>query len=193
MQGKEAIVGKIIADAEEKAEKLRADAAQRAEATAAAAERAAQERLAEGRRALGREAEEIVARRETVAALDTRKEMLAAKRGIIEEVLSLALKTACAFKKEKYIAVLGDLLARYAEEGDAVTLASSAPVGEKELSGLKAFSEKKLRFAGKEDFEGGVRLENAVCVKDLSFRALLEAARSGLEREIADALFPAEK
>ena len=103
------------------------------------------------------------------------------------------LKTACAFKKEKYLAVLGDLLARYAEEGDAVTLASSAPVGEKELSGLKAFSEKKLRFAGKEDFEGGVRLENAVCVKDLSFRALLETARSGLEREIADALFPAEK
>lgn len=193
MQGREAIVGKIIADAEEKAEKLRADAAQRAEATAAAAERAAQERLAEGRRALGREAEEIVARRETVAALDTRKEMLAAKRGIIEEVLSSALKTACAFKNEKYLAVLGDLLARYAEEGDAVTLASSAPVGEKELSGLKAFSEKKLRFAGKEDFEGGVRLENAVCVKDLSFRALLEAARSGLEREIADALFPAEK
>ena len=193
MQGREAIVGKIIADAEEKAEKLRADAAQRAEAAAAAAERAAQERLAEGRRALGREAEEIVARRETVAALDTRKEMLAAKRGIIEEVLSLALKTACAFKKEKYLAVLGDLLARYAEEGDAVTLASSAPVGEKELSGLKAFSEKKLRFAGKEDFEGGVRLENAVCVKDLSFRALLEAARSGLEQEIADALFPAEK
>ena len=193
MQGREAIVGKIIADAEEKAEKLRVDAAQRAEAAAAAAERAAQERLAEGRRALGREAEEIVARRETVAALDTRKEMLAAKRGIIEEVLSLALKTACAFKKEKYLAVLGDLLARYAEEGDAVTLASSAPVGEKELSGLKAFSEKKLRFAGKEDFEGGVRLENAVCVKDLSFRALLEAARSGLELEIADALFPAEK
>lgn len=193
MQGREAIVGKIIADAEEKAEKLRADAAQRAEAAAAAAERAAQERLAEGRRALGREAEEIVARRETVAALDTRKEMLAAKRGIIEEVLSSALKTACAFKKEKYLAVLGDLLARYAEEDDAVTLASSAPVGEKELSGLKAFSEKKLRFAGKEDFEGGVRLENAVCVKDLSFRALLEAARSGLEREIADALFPAEK
>ena len=159
MQGKEAIVGKIIADAEEKAEKLRADAAQRAEATAAAAERAAQERLAEGRRALGREAEEIVARRETVAALDTRKEMLAAKRGIIEEVLSSALKTACAFKKEKYLAVLGDLLARYAEEGDAVTLASSAPVGEKELSGLKAFSEKKLRFAGKEDFEGACALK----------------------------------
>ena len=83
MQGREAIVGKIIADAEEKAEKLRADAAQRAEAAAAAVERAAQERLAEGRRALGREAEEIVARRETVAALDTRKEILAAKRGII--------------------------------------------------------------------------------------------------------------
>ncbi len=193
MQGREAIVGKIIADAEEKAQKLRADASERAEAAVAAAKGAAQERLAAGRRALEREAAEIVARRETVAALDTRKEALAAKRGVIEEVFSEALKIACAFEKEKYLAVLVALLERYAEEGDAVTLASSAPVGEKELTGSKAFAAKKLRFAGRGDFEGGMRLENDTCVKDLSFRALLEAARSELEREIADAMFPAEK
>ena len=193
MQGREAIVGKILSDAEEKAARLVADAGERAAAIRAEAERVANESLTEGRHALEREATEIVARRETVASLDNRKALLAAKRAVIEEVLSEALAAACAFDAKKYLSVLEALLAEYAEEGDAVTLAASAPVTERELCGCRAFREKNLQYAGTGAFEGGIRLENAVCVKDLSFRAILEARREELEREIAAAMFPAEK
>ena len=194
MDGREAIINKILSDAEEKAAAYRADAEQKNAASLENAGRQAALYLGRGRKALAAEAEELVARRKTVAALDGRKRLLAAKRGVLEEAFTLAVKSACAFPKKKYLAVLCALLDRFAEEGDSVELCAEAPVTEKELTACKAFTEKKLVFAGKTGrFEGGMRLENAVCVKDLSFRALLEAARSGLERGIADALFPAEK
>ena len=192
MDGKEAIVGKILSDAEDRAKRLTAEAEARAEAMAAEADRAAAGRLAAGRRAAEKRAEEIAFRRETVAALENRKTLLAAKRGIIDEVLEQALALACAFPKERYLAVIERLLEAYAQEGDEVTLSSAAPFGERELTALRAFSANKLRFAGTGSFEGGIRLENATCVKDLSFRALLEADRYGTEQEIAAAVFPAE-
>ena len=193
MEGREAIVGKILSDAEKKAADRRADAAARADAALAAAKKQAETYLANGRSVLEREAAEIVARRETVAGLETRKALLAAKRAVIGDVFARAVELACAFPKKKYLAVLESLLAQYAEEGDAVELAAGAPVTEKELCACKAFTEKKLRFAGNQGaFDGGVRLENDVCVKDLSFRALLEEARGTWERELAEAFFPAE-
>lgn len=194
MEGKEAIVGRIISDAEKKAAERKAEAVARADAALADAKARAGEYLANGRRVLEKEAAEIVARRETVAGLDRRKLMLAAKRGAVEAALARALEIARAFDKKKYLSVLEDLLQAYAEEGDAAELAADAPVSDREFTSCKAFTEKKLRFAGRnESLAGGVRLENDVCVKDLSFRALLEANRNELEREIAAAVFPAEQ
>ena len=128
MEGKEAIVGKILSDAQQKADAIVAEA-----------ERAANESLAEWRRALERESTEVVARRETVASLDNRKAMLAAKRAVIDEVLARALASACALPKERYCSLVERLLEEYAQEGDAVTLSASAPLGEKELAACKAF------------------------------------------------------
>lgn len=193
MEGKEAIVGKILSDAQQKADAIVVEARERAAAMKAEAERAANESLAEWRRALERESTEVVARRETVASLDNRKAMLAAKRAVIDEVLARALASACALPKERYCSLVERLLEEYAQEGDAVTLSASAPLGEKELAACKAFSAKKLRYAGTGEFEGGLRLENATYLTDLSFRAILDARREELEQSIASAVFPAEK
>ena len=76
MEGKEAIVGKILSDAQQKADAIVAEARERAAAMKAEAERAANGSLAEWRRALERESTEVVARRETVASLDNRKAIL---------------------------------------------------------------------------------------------------------------------
>ena len=194
MEGKEAIVGRIISDAEKKAAERKAEAAARADAALADAKARAEEYLANGRRVLEKEAAEIVARRETDGGLDRGKLMVAAKRGAVEGAPARALEIARAFDKKKYLSVLEDLLQAYAEEGDAAELAADAPVSDREFTSCKAFTEKKLRFAGRnESLAGGMRLENDVCVKDLSFRALLEANRNELEREIAAAVFPAEQ
>lgn len=193
MEGKEAIVGRIIADAEKEASARIAEAERRAAAQREEALREAEALLAEGKRAALREAEECVRRRETVAGLDERKLLLAARRGAVEKVLSEALALARGMKPKAYLAFLEKLISAYAEEGDAAELAADAPVTDKEFTSCKALAEKKLRFAGRNAaLEGGLRLENNVCVKDLSFRALIEAERSTLEQEIAGALFPAE-
>ena len=192
MEGKEAIVGRIISDAEARAAQAKQEAAARADAMKEEAAARARTLLEEGAAALEKEAGERIARRETGAQLDCGKPMLAAKRGVIDAVFARAEAIACALPKEEYLAVLGQLLGAYAEEGDEVVLAAGAPVGEKELVSLAVFSAKKLRFAGKTgEFSGGLRLVNARCEQDLSFGALLEEGRAEHEREIA-AAFPAE-
>ena len=141
-----------------------------------------------------RDAEETVSRRETVAGLDVRKRLLAAKREAIEAVFTRALEKTRAFGKERYLAVLDALLEAYAEDGDAVQLSKYAPVDGRDLAASKVFLAKKLVFRDADgDFEGGLRLYNAVSERDLSFRAILEARRFELEREIVQALFPSEK
>ena len=193
MEGKEAIVGRILSDAEEKGAKLRSEAQLRVKAEIAEAEKRAKELTDRGEAELARQAEEIVERRETVAALDCRKLLLGAKREMLSEVFALALEKAKAFDKKKYLAVVEDLLQKNAEEGDEVVLSRFAPIAETDLCRLLVFSERKLKFAGANgDFAGGVRLYSAVCDKDLSFEAVLASARGTLETEIAEKLFSEE-
>ena len=194
MEGKEAIVGRILSDAQQKAETRKAEAAARAENARDEARRKAEALLTSGRAQLMRDAEETVSRRETVAGLDVRKRLLAAKREAIEAVFTRALEKTRAFGKERYLAVLDALLEAYAEDGDAVQLSKYAPVDGRDLAASKVFLAKKLVFRDADgDFEGGLRLYNAVSERDLSFRAILEARRFELEREIVQALFPSEK
>lgn len=194
MEGKEAIVGRILSDAQQKAETRKAEAAARAENARDEARRKAEALLTSGRAQLMRDAEETVSRRETVAGLDVRKRLLAAKREAIEAVFTRALEKTRAFGKGRYLAVLDALLEAYAEDGDAVQLSKYAPVDGRDLAASKVFLVKKLVFRDADgDFEGGLRLYNAVSERDLSFRAILEARRFELEREIVQALFPSEK
>lgn len=194
MEGKEAIVGRILSDAQQKAETRKAEAAARAENARDEARRKAEALLTSGRAQLMRDAEETVSRRETVAGLDVRKRLLAAKREAIEAVFTRALEKTRAFGKGRYLAVLDALLEAYAEDGDAVQLSKYAPVDGRDLAASKVFLAKKLVFRDADgDFEGGLRLYNAVSERDLSFRAILEARRFELEREIVQALFPSEK
>lgn len=194
MEGKEAIVGRILSDAQQKAETRKAEAAARAENARDEARRKAEALLTSGRAQLMRDAEETVSRRETVAGLDVRKRLLAAKREAIEAVFTRALEKTRAFGKGRYLAVLDALLEAYAEDGDAVQLSKYAPVDGRDLAASKVFLAKKLVFRDADgDFEGGLRLYNAVSERDLSFRAILEARRFELEREIVQSLFPSEK
>lgn len=191
MEGKEAIVGKIISDAEERAENARKDARARAESLVADAQRRMQEQAENDRRLTEKEAAERIARRETIAQLDCRKLLLTARREAVETVFARALQTLCAMDEKSYLHFMETLLERYAEEGDEVQLSEHAPVKEEELAACNVFAAKKLRFTQRGAFEGGMRLLSALCEKDLSFRALLEADRFESEREIVD-VFPAE-
>ena len=194
MEGKKAIVDRILSDAEEQAKSILKDAKIRKQAEQDAARQEAAEYLEKSRRALKSEAENQISRRETVAALDCRKLLLQAKREVLESVIQAAQKKACKMPKEKYLKVLEKLLKENAETGDEIVLSESAPVGEREVMALAVCKERKLSFAatvGK--FSGGLILVSDKCDKDCSFEALFEANRNELEEEIAGDLFADKK
>ncbi len=190
MEGKEAIIARIIGDAKNKAEVLLRDA----DTNVAESEREAKEWIADylkaQRKLLAEEAENVVTRRKTVAELDCRKVALSAKQAVISEVFERALQSAESFPEVKYLEIVEKLCNENAEEGDTLILAASAPLKETDIAKLPVFKEKKLKFGGTSDkFRGGIMLVNDVCDKDLSFKALLDNKKDELEAEIAAALF----
>ena len=187
MEGKEAIIARIIGDAKNKAEVLLRDA----DTNVAESEREAKEWIADYLKAQRKLlAENVVTRRKTVAELDCRKVALSAKQAVISEVFERALQSAESFPEVKYLEIVEKLCNENAEEGDTLILAASAPLKEADIAKLPVFKEKKLKFGGTSDkFRGGIMLVNDVCDKDLSFKALLDNKKDELEAEIAAALF----
>lgn len=190
MDGKEAIIERIIGDAEKKADALLREAENGARESAREAEEWIGEYLSAQRKLLKEECENVVSRRKTVAELDCRKVLLNAKQEVISEVFARALKRAEAFDKSKYLRIVEKLCEDNAEEGDTVVLSENAPLKEADVMSLSVAKKKKLKFGGADGrFGGGVMLVNDVCDKDLSFNAVLETHKDELEAEIAAALF----
>lgn len=190
MSGREAIVRKILADAEEQsAERIRA-ASERASARVEERKKAAETERTEMLARAREEAAETVARRVTVAELDGRKERLQCKRRILDRVLRAALSEACSADREQTRRLVQSLLAEHAEEGDEILLPEDSPLTEEDVRGMQAFAEKNLRFGGRSPaLAGGCKLVNAVCEKDLTLGAKLAQMRDELEAELAGRLF----
>ena len=190
MDGKEAIIERIIGDAEKKADALLREAENGARESAREAEEWIGEYLSAQRKLLKEECENVVSRRKTVAELDCRKVLLNAKQEVISEVFARALKRAEAFDKSKYLRIVEKLCEDNAEEGDTVVLSENAPLKEADVMSLSVAKKKKLKFGGADGrCGGGVMLVNDVCDKDLSFKAVLETHKDEFEAEIAAALF----
>ena len=193
MQGQEAIVRRILSDAEEKAAGWKSDARARADEKRTRAREQADRELERGLAELSVQAKERVERRETVARLDCGKLLLKAKRNVLDRVFSRTLELAASLPAERYLRLIGELLDRYAEQGDGVVLAAAAPIGETDLLGLPVFRARSLTFCGKDGaFSGGILLKNDLCDKDLSFESLIDAQRSALESELSETLFSGE-
>lgn len=190
MEGKDAIIARIIGDAKKRADVLDAEADANVKASLADAGEWAENYKNTQRELLKAETENIVSRRKTVAELDCRKAMLSAKQEVIGAVLSRALAKALGFGKEKYLSVVEKLIEENAEKGDTIILAKGSPVEEKDIAALPVVKELALSLGGSGDFSGGVFLTNGVCDKDLSFAAVIAAQKDELEAEISEKLFP---
>ena len=190
MEGKEAIIKRIISDAEKKAKSIteiaKADALERETDAKSWAEDyvGAQEKI------LTRDAEDVVTRRKTVAELDVRKITLKAKQDIISKVFDEVLAKLCALKKADYLKLVEEKMIESAEIGDTVVLSKDGVLTDKDVSGLKVFSDKKLSVSkDKGEFIGGVYLEGEKCDKDLTFSSIVEEKRGELTATVAEELF----
>lgn len=117
MDGIEKITARIDADAQAEIDALNAQTQSEIDAIAASCDAKAKGEAAE----LLQKSEAAAAQREerlaSMAALEARKQVLAAKQAIIDETFDLALEQLCALPREQYVALLADLAVKAARTG----------------------------------------------------------------------------
>ena len=190
MDGKEAIIKKIISDAEQKAAEITAAADKYAEEVTSGAEEWAKNFTSARETALKKEAEEIVERRKIVAELDVKKIALKAKRETLDKIYAETEKRLCAVDKKTYLAFVLKMIAANAEEGDEIVLSSDGVLTESDVLNSAVAKEKKLtvkKTLG--DFKGGVYLVGKTSDKDLTFHELTERKKEETLSETANKVF----
>ncbi len=192
MEGKDAIIQKIIGDANAQAQMMISDANAYAEKIIAEAENNAKERIAELEKQAEKAGVEYVGRRITVAGLDLKKARLNAKMQLLDEVYDKAADELASLKPDDYKRLITGMLEAAAEDGDTVTVCKN---DEKVLTSdfFADFAKKKgIKLTLSKtfgDFKGGVILSGGGVDKNLTLEVELKLLREQTEAEIATILF----
>lgn len=191
MNGKQAIIDKIIGDANAKAEQIAAEAKQKADAIAAKAAESAQSVIADGEAKKKAAYDTVISNSAVVANLDCKKALLTAKTELIGEAFDRAVEILRADKK-KYCDLVAKMIASVAEDGDKVRVAEC----DKDVLN-KAFVDSvakkcKVKLTLDKEYapvKGGVVLIGKNYDKNLSLDLELQTLREECEGEVAAVLF----
>lgn len=188
---KEAIIDKILSDANLKGDAIIGEANEKADEIISLAAKQCKDYLYQSKTEIDRLTLEIDERSRSVAELDARKLLLAAKTQVLDSVYAKTLEKLRNLDKEQYSALIFAMLEN-AKDGDVVTVSER----EKDIvtkESLADFAKKKgisLTLADKfGDFDGGVVIsENGV---DNNFTLEVEVAllREQTETKIAKEIF----
>lgn len=188
---KEAIIDKILSDANLKGDAIIGEANEKADEIISLAAKQCKDYLYKSKTEIDRLTLEIDERSRSVAELDARKLLLAAKTQVLDSVYAKTLEKLRNLDKEQYSALIFAMLEN-AKDGDVVTVSER----EKDIvtkESLADFAKKKgisLTLADKfGDFDGGVIIsENGV---DNNFTLEVEVAllREQTETKIAKEIF----
>ncbi len=188
---KEAIIDKILSDANLKGDAIIGEANEKANEIISLAANQCKDYLYKSKTEIDRLTLEIDERSRSVAELDARKLLLAAKAQVLDSVYAKTLEKLRNLDKEQYSALIFSMLEN-AKDGDVVTVSER----EKDIvtkESLTDFAKKKgisLTLADKfGDFDGGVIIsENGV---DNNFTLEVEVAllREQTETKIAKEIF----
>ena len=197
-EGAERIIRRILAEAEAEAGAIEAEAAQKAAGIEAAAQKEAAGRREQILAQARKEAAEVKRRILGVAALEARKEALAAKQELIAEAFRRSLDTLEKMDRQSYLSVLRGMLLRTVQTGTEKVILSARDrdgIPEsfwREINRTLAAAGKKGEFAPAEEareIRGGFILQSGGVEINCSFEALLEMQRDELEPEVAALLF----
>lgn len=189
MSGTDAIIARILSDAESKANTIISDAEDKVNEYKSQAETWCENYLNVQREMLKKDVEDIVSRRKTVAELDCRKIILAGKQDIISKVFKAILSKLCNLPTDKYLELVNSLVKEYGENNDKLIYADNSPLNEELLSNLESVKNLGIKIEGMGSFNGGVVLTNDICDKDLSFETLIQTKKSEIEKFVSDELF----
>lgn len=185
----QAIVERIISDAEEEARKIVEAAEQKAaEAVEKAGELADRNRRGTEAEAAAK-AKSILDGKAASARLDGAKITLGEKRRVIDEVYNRALKQLNALDREQTLSLAERLLSDYAENGDEIVFAENFRFAQ-DIASLGVVKQKNLKVSSsRKNIDGGFILCGKYSDKNLSYGALLAADREERQAEIAAQLF----
>ena len=190
MDGKEAIINKIISDAELKAQEISSETEKKAEDLIANAKEWVEQYNSAQQKLLDTELEEIISKRNRLAELDSRKLILKTKQDLIEKVLGLCYEKLAKLSKKDYLSLIEKLIEKNAEDNDEIVLSKDNVLSKKDISSLKVFGTKKLSVSDNSgDFIGGIRLVGKNCDKDLTFKSIIDSKKDSLIIEISKCLF----
>lgn len=192
------IVGKILQDARGQAQALLREARDAAERSKEALER----RIADQREAVCKQAEQDAQAQEDrmlrMAELEQRKDLLAAKRAVMDRAFDLALEKMLSMPARQARAYNLERLCALAQGGEALVIGDPAPDWF-DASFLEEANQ-ALRQAGRPGgltlsadhppLQGGFVLRRAGLELNCSYGALLKTQRLALEGEVAGILFP---
>lgn len=186
---KEAIIDKIISDAQAESREIIAQAEEAAEKIKSESYKTSEK----ARRATERETAEkckIISERKAAAVrLESAKIFLEQKRRVIDEIYNNALKRLVNLNEEECESVIGRLLEKYAEDGDVIYFADNFLYPER-IALLPVVQDKQLEISKEHmPINGGIFLKGKISDKDLSYGALLSIDRDEYQAKIASVLF----
>lgn len=178
MEGKEAIIAKIISDAEKKAQENLRLAEEYALSVREQADFWAKEYSSAQEKTLKAETEDIIARKKIVAGLDVRKNILKTKQDILDEIYTRAEQKLCKVDKKTYLKLVLDRIEAFADEGDEVVLSCDGVISESDITESEVAKRKKITVYKKQgNFKGGVMLIGKICDKNLTFHEIILAEK----------------
>lgn len=185
----QAIVERIISDAEQEAQAIIKEAEERANKTVAEANARA-ERNRQGTEAeVKAKAESIFDGKAAAARLDGAKILLGEKLGVIDEVYARALDKLLNLSEKDTLFLCKRLLDEHAEEGDELVFADNFRYAQA-VAALPVVKEKKLKVSTKHaTLDGGFMLRGKNSDKNLSYGAILALDREEKQSDIASVIF----
>lgn len=194
MNGIEKIMERITADTQAEIDRIQLNAKAEVEKITAKYRAQADRETAEMQMKNEKAAAEREERLVSVAQMEARKEILAAKQRHVDAAFDKAMEELCALPDEQYIAVVVDLLVQAAPDGVGEVVFSStdrARVGAPAVEAANRKMNGKLTLSDQtRALKGGFVLVNGNVEINCTFDTLVRLQRGEMAGEVAKILFP---
>lgn len=194
MNNKQAIIDKIINDANQKASVIVEEARVKASAIVETANAEASKLFEKNEGKSEILTGEILMRRALVAKLDDKKNLLAKKLDVVDEAFAKAIEEFVGDKD--YLKIVEKMIENNCEDGDEVAIASSdkSKITAAFIEKIAKKCSKKITLKkGFAPIYGGVILVGKKCDKNLSLDLELASLREKIQAECVEILFEESK
>lgn len=195
MQGKEAIINRILSDAKAEAKANLDDAQKKADKLFSSANEQCEKMRNDFEKDKKRIHDEILFRSSVVAELDAQKYVLQAKNLLISQTFEKVLDKLKKLDSKVYDKLISKML-EFASDGDVVTVSSNDKKSftKEKLADFAAQKKVKLSLSKDNgDFVGGIVLSSGGVDKNITFETEISQLKEEYEEVVAKMLFSEDK